>query len=170
MKKSSFPACLLVALVCTSPALSAEAILIDDFGDWSAYTVAEGGNKVCYIGGLPDKSEGKYSARGDTHTLVTHRPAEKAVNVVSIRAGYTYGKESEVEVAIDDATFQLFTDEGHAFAWDSRADAALVKAMMAGTKMIVRGTSSRGTRTVDTYSLKGFTAAYRAIGKACGVN
>ena len=32
-----------------------------------------------------------------------------------------------------------------------------------------QGTSSRGTQTTDTYSLKGFTAAYKAINTACGV-
>ena len=34
--------------------------------------------------------------------------------------------------------------------------------------MIVQGTSSRGTKTTDTYSLIGFTKAYRAIADACG--
>ena len=32
------------------------------------------------------------------------------------------------------------------------------------------GLSQRGTKTVDTYSLRGFTAAYQAISKACGVS
>ena len=35
--------------------------------------------------------------------------------------------------------------------------------------MTVKGISGRGTKTTDTYSLKGFTAAYRTIGKACKV-
>ncbi len=35
--------------------------------------------------------------------------------------------------------------------------------------MIVAGISSRGTLTTDTYSLNGFTAAYDAITRACGV-
>ena len=35
--------------------------------------------------------------------------------------------------------------------------------------MVVKGTSSRDTLTTDTYSLIGFTKAYRAIGKACGL-
>ena len=170
MKKTCFAAGLLAALVSVPMVSVAQEALIDNFGDWSAFSTTEDGNRVCYMGSLPKTSEGKYSARGDTHTLVSHRPAENAVDVVSIRAGYTYEKESEVEVVVDSARFQLFTDGGHAFAWDSKADAALVEAMKAGTTMIVHGTSSRGTPTVDTYSLKGFTAAYRAIGKACGVN
>ena len=41
--------------------------------------------------------------------------------------------------------------------------------MKGGLAMIVAGISSRGTLTTDTYSLNGFTAAYDAITKACGV-
>ena len=41
--------------------------------------------------------------------------------------------------------------------------------MAKGRQLIVTGYSSRGTKTTDTYSLAGFTAAYKAIGKACGV-
>jgi hypothetical protein len=35
--------------------------------------------------------------------------------------------------------------------------------------MTVKGTSSRDTLTLDTYSLKGFTAAHNAANKACKV-
>ena len=49
----------------------------------------------------------------------------------------------------------------------SAADRAIVAAMKAGRQMIVRGTSTRGTLTTDTYSLSGFSAALAAIDKAC---
>lgn len=39
--------------------------------------------------------------------------------------------------------------------------------MKAGRTMIVRGTSTRGTATTDTYSLTGFTAGMKAIDEAC---
>ncbi len=102
--------------------------------------------------------------------LITHRPAEKSTGVVSIKAGYAYQKDSEVEVTIGADTFRLFTDAGHAFAYDDKTDKALIEAMARGARMVIRGTSSRGTLTTDTYSLKGFTAAFKTIGKACKVN
>jgi hypothetical protein len=40
--------------------------------------------------------------------------------------------------------------------------------MRKGDKMIVHGESSRGTQTKDTYSLKGFSQAYKAISAKCG--
>jgi hypothetical protein len=39
--------------------------------------------------------------------------------------------------------------------------------MKAGTRMIVTGISDKGSKTTDTYSLSGFTAALNAIGRAC---
>jgi len=144
---------------------------IDNFDDWSAFSEQENGKPLCYIASLPKKSEGDYSQRGDTYMLVTHRPAEKATGEVSVRAGYTYREGSEVEARIDGGgAFMLFTDQGFAWARDTRTDRALIAAMRAGATLVVKGTSSRGTLTTDTYSLKGFTAAYEAINKACGVN
>ncbi len=148
---------------------AAEAEVIDNFKAWTAFAETEGGKKTCYLASAPQKAAGKYKKRDDPYVLVTHRPAEKSVGVVSVRAGYTYKKDGEVEVNIDGQRFTLFTDAGDAWAYDSKADRALVTAMKGGLTMIVAGISSRGTLTTDTYSLKGFTAAFKAINKACKV-
>jgi len=158
-----------VTLILALPALAQDASLIDSFGDWEAYRESDGGKAVCYIGSQPKKARGKYKKRGETYVLITHRPAEKSFAVVSIKAGYAYQKASEVDITIGDAAFKLFTDAGHAFAYDDKADKALVKAMIRGARMVVRGTSSRGTKTTDIYSLKGFSAALKAINKVCKV-
>ncbi|RMD63929.1 MAG: hypothetical protein D6826_03660 [Alphaproteobacteria bacterium] len=142
---------------------------LGDFGDWSAYKFKEKGNTVCYMASMPKKSEGKYTKRGDVYAIVTHRPAEKVRDEVSIIAGYTYKKDSEVKVIIGDRTFRLFTDKDSAWAPDAAADKALVQAMIKGRTMVVKGTSARGTLTTDTYSLNGFTKTYRTITKACGL-
>ncbi len=155
--------------LCALPAGAAEAEVIDNFQDWTAFAEKEGGKKVCYMASAPEKAEGKYKKRDDPYVLVTHRPAEKSIGVVSVRAGYTYKKDSEVELNIDGQRFTLFTDAGGAWARDTKTDRALVRAMKGGLSMIIAGISGRGTLTTDTYSLNGFTAAYNAITKACGV-
>jgi hypothetical protein len=156
-----------LALFLSAPATAQEAKPLGTFGDWEAYREADGAKPVCYIGTAPKKAKGKYKARGETYVLITHRPAEKSFGVVSVRAGYTFKKDSEATVRIGKNRFSLFTDAGHAFAKDKKTDAALVKAMIRGAKMVIRGTSSRGTKTTDTYSLKGVSAAWKAINKAC---
>ena len=101
--------------------------------------------------------------------LITHRPADKTRDVVSVVAGYSYKADSDVRVDIDGKNHTLFTHGERAWARDSATDRRLVDAMRSGRKMVVRGTSERGTATTDTYSLSGFTAAHQAITKACGL-
>ena len=113
------------------------------------------------------KAKGKYKKRGETYVLITHRPSEKNFGVVSVRAGYAFKKETEATITIGKNSFRLFTDIGHAFAKDKKTDTALVKAMIRGANMVLRGTSSRGTKTTDTYSLKGVAASWKAINRAC---
>ncbi len=162
----------IVLLVCVLAGLGAPASAgtsLSKHGDWEAFTGRESGKLVCYMGAVPTKSRGKYTKRGRTFLLITHRPAEKSKNVISLQAGYTFEKTSEVELAIGETSFKLFTDEQWAFAANTATDNELVKSMIGGAALIVRGLSSRGTQTTDTYSLKGFTAALKAIGKACKI-
>ena len=73
------------------------ATLVETTDDWSAFTDDEGGGKkVCYAGSEPKKETGEYKARDETFVLITHRPDEKTTDVVSVTAGYTYKKDSDV--------------------------------------------------------------------------
>lgn len=143
---------------------------IGRFEDWSAVTFKEQGNLVCYITSEPLKEEGDYTKRGRVYALVTHRPANDSFDVVTFITGYTYQDGSDVTVKIDDQSFTLFTNKNGAWAMDSDTDRKLVEAMVKGRKMTVRGVSSRGTETTDTYSLMGFSRAYRTINEACDVS
>ncbi|NBC34102.1 MAG: hypothetical protein GVY13_15620 [Alphaproteobacteria bacterium] len=138
--------------------------------DWHAFQYTENGNRVCYMASRPTDEEGDYNRRGDVFVLVTHRPAEDSRDVVSFIAGYTYEEGSEVTVTIGGDTFRLFTEDDTAWARDEATDRRLVGAMRRGADMVVRGTSSRGTLTTDTYSLFGFTATYNEITEACGLS
>jgi len=45
-----------------------------------------------------------------------------------------------------------------------------VRALIRGSRMVVRGRSARNTLTIDTYTLNGFSAAYRLASRACNVS
>lgn len=138
-------------------------------GKWTAYVIIENGSKVCYMVSQPVKEEGKYKRRGDVYALVTHRPSENTKDVFSYIAGYSYKPGSYVNVTIDSKKFKLFTQNDTAWTPDPDSDKKLSAAIRGGSKMIVKGTSSRGTLTKDTISLKGSSAAYKAISKECGI-
>lgn len=152
-----------------SPAMANEPTLISTHGDWSVFTFLENGNRVCFMASQPQRSEGKYTKRGEVFALITHRPAEGSRDVVSFVAGYTYKKNSDVTVKVDKKKFTLFTNADTAWMDSASKDKALTKAIRGGETMSVQGRSTRGTLTTDTYSLKGSTAAYDATARACGL-
>jgi hypothetical protein len=61
----------------------------------------------------------------------------------------------------------MFTDGENAWAPTPADDSQLVKAFRAGVDVIVEGVSTRGTTTVDTFSLLGFTAALESAQGRC---
>ena len=139
------------------------------FGAWVSYELVEGGDKVCYMVSKPTKEEGNYSRRGEVFALVTHRPSEKTRDVFSYITGYTYKAGSDATLTIDGKRYVLFVQNETAWTPDADTDRKVASAIQKGSKMVVRGTSSRGTLTTDTFSLKGSGAAYKAITKACGL-
>lgn len=163
-----FAAALFASGMAAAPAAAADPRHLGTFKDWNAFVFEEKGQKVCYISSQPKKTEPK-AKRGDIYTLVTHRPAEKALDVVSVIVGYPFKKGSEAEIDIDGKDFKLFTDGETAWARDADGDRAVTAAMRDGKQMVVKGVSSRGTKTTDTYSLTGVSQAYDAINEACGV-
>ncbi len=154
--------------VIASAAAAQDVTVIGTHGKWTAFTYTENKQPVCYMAAKPDRSEGKYSARDEVLMLVTHRPGEKAYDVVSVVAGYQYRQDTDALMTVGSQKFELFTvGSDRAWARDSKIDRAITQAMIKGNSAVVRGTSSRGTATTDTFSLSGFTAAYKAISDTC---
>jgi len=76
------------------------------------------------------------------------------------------GKAWPMKSIPDDPATPIKDDEA---AWLASMDdeAGFVAALKKGSKLVVHGTSARGTQTTDTYSLAGVTAAMDSIDKAC---
>lgn len=151
------------------PAMADEPKVLSAHGDWTAYVFNENGNKVCYMASQPIKAEGAYTKRGDIFALVTHRPGEDSRDVFSYITGYSYKPSSNVSLSFGSKKFTLFTQNDMAWAVDDKTDRDIAKAIRGGSKMIVKGSSSRGTKTTDTFSLRGSSAAHDAISRECGL-
>jgi invasion protein IalB len=161
-------ALILAALpVMAAPASAQDQKLLGRFGDWEALSQGSGAGRVCYMVSKPQEA-GLRSRRGDIFFLINHWPERKEFDVVQVDIGYTFKERSEVEVSIGSDTWKLFTRDGNAWTYKPQDDAELVAALRKGSRMSVKGTSSRGNATVDRYSLRGTSAAHDAIDKACG--
>ncbi len=166
--KKQFGITLLITFLFSTQVSAATPQVLGEYGDWTAYVYKDGRGSVCYMVSKPKKDEGKYSKRGDIYAVVTHRPAEKSFDVVNFDAGYTFKNGAPFTVKIGHNTVtSFFTDGEKAWTLDGDADKKMVNLMKGGERMIVDGVSSKGTKTKDTYSLKGFTGAYKAISAKC---
>ncbi len=167
MKKIGLLAFCSISLL-TFSAYAGAPQLIGEYDDWSAYIYKEGKNSVCYMASTPQKSEGKYTRRGDVYLVITHRPADKSFDVVNFVAGYAYKNDAKVIVKIGkDTISDFFVENDKAWTMNANVDKKLVEAMKKGERLIIDGTSTKGTTTKDTYSLRGFSSAYRAISTKC---
>ncbi len=169
-KGSAITLALAAALTFTAPVLAQEPKPVGTFGKWTAYTYKTKKGPVCYIVSQPEKSElsKKGVKRDPAYFLVTNRPGDKVHYEVSTIIGYPFRKNSMPTVTIDGRTFRLFAVGDGAWTDSPAMDRKIVTAMKKGRTMVVKGVSRRGTQSVDTYSLKGVTAALEKIDELCG--
>jgi invasion protein IalB len=156
------------ALAAAAPAPAPKQL--GEFHSWTAYTMADGKGEICYIVGAP-KSQEPAKLKREAHLLVTHRPADKAFNVVSVEPGpnFAFAKGADVTVAVDKQSFDFFTASDTAWSRDSDTDKAVVTAMSKGRELTVKAKPAKGAEVSDVYALVGFGDALGAIDKACKV-
>jgi invasion protein IalB len=134
---------------------------------WTANSYSDKGDKVCYMVSRPSASLPKNVRRGDIFVMVTRKAGSKASVEISFVSGYPFKKGTTAEVKVGSLRHDLITSEEYAWVADKSAAKRLLKAMIAGSEMTIHGLSSRGTKTTDTFSLLGFSAAHKAIKQGC---
>ena len=136
--------------------------------NWKSHSYVSDGSKVCYMHAKPQKSTGNYKRRGAPNIMVTRRQGSRTTEEVSVTSGYPYPEGKAVRVTIDGRRFDFDLTHGeHAWVSDEEADATVVKAMIRGRELKVRGVSLKNTYSEDSYSLIGFTKIHDAIVRAC---
>ena len=147
----------------------AKPTLLGQFGDWGAYTASPGGKKVCFAIARSSVSEtdppGK--SRNPPYIFVTSRPAEKVSNEVSIAIGYPLKPTSEATVEVGSNSFALYTQQDGAWIKNAAEEANLVNAMRSAQNAVVKGMSAKGTKSTDTFSLRGFGQALDRTSADC---
>lgn len=144
-----------------APAVAAPKKL-GSFDDWTAATHQEGGATVCYAFTYPTGSVPKLAGRGDVVLTVTQRPTAR--DEVALTAGFTYAPGAAVTIQVDQTGLDFYTAQRNAFARDGRA---AIAAFQKGSQAQARSPGPHDAHIVDSFSLRGFSAAYAAITKAC---
>lgn len=166
-----FSCCLIFALLLALPAAAETKKLpahpvpagpksIGKFEDWTSATHTESGQTVCYAFTRAQGSVPALAGRGAVVLTVTERPSGR--DTVAMEAGFAYAPNATVTVQVDQAGLEFYTAGRNAFARDGKA---AVAAFGKGSRAIARSPAPK--EATDTFSLKGFGAAYAAIIKAC---
>lgn len=135
---------------------------IGRFDDWTVATHQEAGQSVCYAFTRATASASTLRGRGDVVMTVTERAGGR--DAVAISAGFAYPANATVQVSADPATLEFYTAQRSAFARDGHA---AVAAFQKARQVVARSPGPRSAVVSDTFSLRGFSAAYAAVQKAC---
>ena len=153
----------------TAVAGGVKPTLLGQYGDWGAYTASPGGKKICFAIAKPSTSETipPNRPRNPSYMFISSRPAYKVSNEMSIIIGYPFKPSSDATVAVGPTSFALYTQQDGAWIKNAAEEAHLLEAMRAAQSAVVKGTSAKGTRTADIFSLKGFGQALDRADQDC---
>jgi hypothetical protein len=147
-----------------APAAAEPPKPLGTFDNWVAATHRENGQTICYAFTRAQASAPRLRGRGPVLLTVTERPSGR--DEVAISAGYRYPANADVKLKADQVEFDFTPSESSAFARDGHAAvAAFLKAK--GREAVARGAGPRNVPVTDSFSLRGFDAAYAVVNKAC---
>lgn len=140
--------------------------------DWSVFV--EDDPTECWSVSAPKKTvntrDGQVvsARRSEILLFVFYRPTANVKGQVTFTGGYPFASNSTVNLRIAGSSFELITDGEWAWPASEAEDAKIIAAMKRGAEAVLTARSSRGTKTEDTFSLLGFTAAVEDAQKRCG--
>jgi len=133
---------------------------------WIAYSYKSAGKTACYILSQPIKKEPASVNHGDNYFLISKRSGTAKLSFEpQFMAGYPLKAETNVIASVGDKNFRMFTKGNSAWVDGDKQESDLLTAMRGGKTLDVKAVSVRGTKTAYSYSLKGLTAALKAISK-----
>lgn len=155
-----------------APNPAAQATLLGQFGDWGAYTATPGGKKVCFALAKPtssvDEPPNRRTAANVVYMFISSRPSDKVKDEVSVLVtGYVFKSNTEANLQIGSTPFAMYTQNDGAWVKNSADESRMIDAMRKGADVVIKATTSRGTQTTDTFSLKGITQALDRVAQEC---
>jgi invasion protein IalB len=146
-----------------------QAVLLGQFGEWGAYRAMPGGKKICFALAKPTSTTSAPTGRSrdPSYAFVSTRPTEKVKNEISVIVGYPQKPGQDASAAIGSSTYSMYTQNDGAWVKNAAEEAQMVEIMRKGSDLVVKSESARGTKTTDTYSLKGIAQALDKVAEEC---
>jgi len=146
---------------------------LGDYKDWSTFKdQPQDAKPICYMISQPKQPAQLPSGaeRGNAFVMISHWPGRQEFGVVRLNSGFDYRRGAAVLLSVDGRTYELYGDGRDAWTFGLDDDARIVQSMKRGLKAEVSSKSARGFDATDDFSLQGFTAAYKRISEAFGLD
>ena len=158
---------LLFCLLIVTEASAQEIKKVGKFKDWETIVVTDGAKKLCFAQSKPVLQSPKKNKR-ESRLFVSFRPNEKVKDEISTTSGYEYNKKNSITAKSGKKKFKFDISQDN-FAWiaDQKIERKMIRAMKAGSRIMITGYNQKGSQTIDHYSLMGFSKAYNAAKKSC---
>ena len=154
------------------PAAAEPANLLGVFGNWSAFSSGSGSSLTCYALSKP-RATRPAAKRGAIYLMVSDWPSRKVKAEPQIVYGYQAKEGAPAALAVGSDKFNFFIrnngKDGSSWLQQLADNGKLIDALQTGVSAVASGTSARGTKTSDTYSLAGFNDAMAKAHAACNM-
>ena len=157
-----------IIFICSiSYSLAEDVKKLGKYKDWETMVLVEASGNTCFAQSSPVLQAPKSNKR-DARLFVSFRPGDKITDEISTTSGYEYNKNNKVIATSGKNKFN-FDIKQQGFAWmtSNKNEKKMINVMMKGSRIMVTGFNSKGSQTIDHYSLLGFTKAYKAAKSAC---
>lgn len=158
---------LIIFIFSISSSFAEDVKKLGKYKDWETMVLIEASGNTCFAQSSPVLQAPKSNKR-DARLFVSFRPGDKITDEISTTSGYEYNKNNKVIATSGKNKFN-FDIKQQGFAWmtSNKNEKKMINVMMKGSRIMVTGFNSKGSQTIDHYSLLGFTKAYKAAKSAC---
>jgi invasion protein IalB len=117
---------------------------------------------------MVDTPANRRTAANPVYMFISTRPGEKVKDEVSVLVtGYQLKGNTEATVTVGSANFAMYTQNEGAWVKNAAEESQLVDALRKGQDVVIKATTAKGTKTTDTFSLKGIAQALDRVAQEC---
>lgn len=146
------------------------------FDGWRAFEAGPNNAKTCYLTARPTRSDSRpaNAQRAEISLVVAHHQNPRRNDEFTMNVGYPVRDGGEIEIGRTKVALSTLAQANAQSLWAREVDGdrqivGALRTAAGNTNAIVRGTSTRGTETTDSFALAGFQRALAEIDRACGV-
>jgi len=140
---------------------------VGKFKDWESFVLSQNGSKTCFAQSIPVVRAPKKLKRDPSRLFISFRPSENIKNEISVTNGYEFKIKAPVTAKSGKKSYDLFSKDKFAWVVDNEDEKKLIVTMKKASRLMIIGSTQKGDRTTDHYSMMGFTKAYNTAKKNC---